>query len=156
MVEAFDTFLQRCFGTDELVKRSSYWLFLGNECKIVSYHSGQNKLRLEYADPLEAERQLNIVRGANLLPIARPRIGLQDVPYSIILWVITLHNRANDDTSRHYDIIQSSYIFLKAWYGRSAILMARDTMDMSVWRDRTNMCWPEAGTVEGDEAVGVK
>ncbi|KAK6513711.1 hypothetical protein TWF506_008150 [Arthrobotrys conoides] len=159
MVEVFDTFLQECSGTDGLVKRSSYWLFLAKECEIVNYPSGQNKYRLEYVDPLEAERQLNIVRGVKVASIARPspRLGLQDLPYQTILWIMTLHNRANDvHTSRYNEMIQSSYIFLKSWYGDSAAVMARDCIDMSVWRDRINMCWPEARPVNEGDTVRVK
>ncbi|KAK6499031.1 hypothetical protein TWF481_011600 [Arthrobotrys musiformis] len=152
MVEAFETCLQRCTGTDGLVKRGSYWLFLAKECEIVQYPSAPNKFRLVYRNPLKAERQLSIVRGMNVVPIMRPRVGLQDLPYVTVLWIMTLHNRANDfHTSRYHDMVQSSYIFLKSWYGDVAVIMARDAIDMSVWRDRLNMCWPEARPVKADD-----
>ncbi|KAF3308369.1 hypothetical protein TWF173_001288 [Orbilia oligospora] len=157
MVEVFDTFLQIYSGTKGLVKRRSYWLFLAKECEIANYPSGQNKSRLKCVYPLEAERRLNIVRGVEVALIARPRIGLQDLPYQTILWIMTLHNRTNDfHTSGYNEMVQSSYIFLKTWYGSSAAVMARDTMDMSAWRDRINMCWPEARPVNEGDTVEVK
>ncbi|KAK6523495.1 hypothetical protein TWF281_001476 [Arthrobotrys megalospora] len=157
MVEVFDTFLERRSAKEGLVKRSSHWLFLANECKIVNYPSGQEKQRLEYTDPLEAERRLSIVRGVDVVPIVRPRVGLQDLPYLRIMWIVTLHNRASDFySSMFHNIVQSSYIFLKAWYGDTAIVMTRDAIDLSTYRDRINMCWPEARPVMEGDTVRVK
>ncbi|EPS37239.1 hypothetical protein H072_9098 [Dactylellina haptotyla CBS 200.50] len=106
MVEVFDVFRDRAPGEHSdiyNIHRRSFFLYLATEYKLVTMKTGPEKLRMLPADATGMENSLRIVRGIDVRLMRQPRVGFQDLPYRVVLWIFTLHNRSDETKNESND-----------------------------------------------------
>ncbi|KAK6337951.1 hypothetical protein TWF696_001424 [Orbilia brochopaga] len=149
-IEVFDAIYKR---EGPGIWRSSHWLHLATECKVVETPQDPIPQRLRpTAGQAALDAALRIIRGVAVLPVANGRVGLQDLPLKLVLWIMTLHNRADETKLGHVYISMAAYLFVKAWYGDVAGMMVRGVLDRTDFAEKDER-WPHARRRGGSEPI---
>ncbi|KAJ6258653.1 hypothetical protein Dda_6701 [Drechslerella dactyloides] len=153
-IEAFDVVLNPRSEASESIWRSSRWLHLATECKIVETPEGPTNHRLvPVAGQSALDTALCIIRGLDVSPVTgstSKHVSLQDLPYKIVRRIMLLHNRVDETKARHAHVMMAAYLFVKAWYGPVTDRMVRGALDRTDLTDK-NDCWPHARPRNGPE-----
>ncbi|KAF3910961.1 hypothetical protein AA313_de0200305 [Arthrobotrys entomopaga] len=123
LVEAFDIFRVKTAKKQYGLRQEYFRLFLATECDIISDMSpyAVEKERLRPRDPAHAALSLEIVRGfppdAQIIPFTPPpKIGIINLPYPVLRMILRLLLEEAESVHAYYQALQSSYVFLKAYY----------------------------------------
>ncbi|EGX52832.1 hypothetical protein AOL_s00007g168 [Orbilia oligospora ATCC 24927] len=129
LIEVFDLLREKISLTKSTLRQKYYRLFLATECLILpsppSNHPSKIPIERERIYPLSStlsNTYLSIVRGLNgkdyiirPLPLP-PRIGITDLPYTVLRRILEILLEEMETVYTYYQAMQSSYIFLKAYY----------------------------------------
>ncbi|KAK6531934.1 hypothetical protein TWF694_003098 [Orbilia ellipsospora] len=162
MVEAFDVYHDKPKQNEKVgwpsetsvessIRRRSFYLYLATECDLVSMSSGPDPQRLQPVDVVDMERSLSIVRGLDVRLPVRPRIGVQDLPYNVIRQILE-HCNALENSGYRLIVLQTSYMFVKAWFKTEARNRTREYLDESTWGDATK-CWPQVRKLRDTDCI---
>ncbi|KAK6513721.1 hypothetical protein TWF506_008160 [Arthrobotrys conoides] len=129
LIEVFDLLREKISLTKSTLRQKYYRLFLATECLILpcppSPHPSKTPIEKERIYPLSStlsSTYISIVRGLTgkdyiIRPLpAPPRIGITDLPYTVLRRILEILLEEMETVYSYYQAMQSSYVFLKAYY----------------------------------------